>query len=83
MGKATPSYVIGMDSILSWNGRGLDGPNKKNKVKILCNRDNVGLVGLLETKLKKSRIALVAENLFSGWESIIIDYHYNGRIMIS
>ncbi|PHT68088.1 hypothetical protein T459_27575 [Capsicum annuum] len=83
MGKATPSHVVVMDSILSWNVRGLNGPNKQKEVKLLCNGENVGLVGLLETKLKKSRIAQVVENLFGGWESVNnIDYHYNGRIMV-
>jgi len=40
-----------MDKILSWNMRGLNGPNKQEDVKIFLQQQKAGLVGLLETKL--------------------------------
>lgn len=46
----------GIDSLLSWNDRGLNAPNKQKEVKLLCNMENVSLVGLLETKIKINKI---------------------------
>jgi len=53
MRRATSFQSLEMGSLLSWNVRGLNGPNKQKEVKLLCNQEQVGLVGLLETKLKK------------------------------
>lgn len=52
MGEARSLLHMGMDNILCWNVRGLNAPNKQNEVKLLCNKENIGLAGLLETKVK-------------------------------
>ena len=45
-----------MDNIVSWNIRGLNQPNKQ-----------VGMIGLLETKVKESNVSKVAGKTFLGW----------------
>jgi len=40
-----------MDNIASWNIRGLNWPNKQEDVKLFLHINNIGLVGLLETKI--------------------------------
>lgn len=74
-----------MDNLLCWNVRGLNAPNKQKEIKhkLLCNKKNVGFVGLVETKIKANNIAKVAGSIFGGWEYCTnhID-HYNGRVWI-
>lgn len=81
MGEAPLLYVLGMINILSWNVRGLNGLNKQREVKLLCNELEVGLIGLLETKIKSNRIDAIADNMFGGWK-IHTNHlsHYNGRV---
>ncbi|XP_060182858.1 uncharacterized protein LOC132612786 [Lycium barbarum] len=84
MEEARPFLLVGMASLLSWNVRGLNGPNKQKEVKLLYIEERVGLIGLLETKIKKDKIQQVANNMFGGWNHINnLDYHYNGRIWIT
>ncbi|KAJ8426356.1 LOW QUALITY PROTEIN: hypothetical protein Cgig2_021476 [Carnegiea gigantea] len=40
-----------METICSWNIRGLNWPNKQEDVKIFLHKKQIGLVGLLETKI--------------------------------
>lgn len=56
-----------MVNILSWNVRGLNGLNKHEVVRLLCINKDVGLVGLLETKLKNNKMGSVIEGMFQGW----------------
>lgn len=73
-----------MDSLLCWNVRGLNGPNKQRETRCLCNRHETGLVGLLETKIKANKIEQVEKNMFSGWGYITnLEKHYNGRIWLT
>jgi len=68
-----------MDNILFWNVRGLNGPNKKKEVQLLCNREAVGLVGLAKTKNKKTLTGLKGQLVvyyFISW----LTNHYTGRI---
>ena len=44
--------------------RGLNGLNKQKEVKLLCNENNVGLIGLLETKIKINRVPELARTMF-------------------
>lgn len=53
--------------ILAWNVKGLNAPNKQKKVIHLCNERSVGLVGLLETKVKESRVDNIVNSMFGGW----------------
>lgn len=75
---------LGMVNLLCWNIRGLNGPNKQKEVKLLCSKENIGLVGLLETKIKRNKIENVARSMFGGWEYITnLESHHNGRIWLS
>ncbi|KAM3219264.1 hypothetical protein P3L10_023795 [Capsicum annuum] len=70
-----------MVNIISCNVRGLNAPNKQKEVKILCNEENVSLIGLLETKKK---IDTMTDNMFAGWSYVTnLEEHYNGRIWIT
>lgn len=54
MWEAISLLSLRMGSLLSWNVRGLNAPTKQKEVKLLYNMEEIGLVGLLETKIKKS-----------------------------
>ena len=56
-----------MARICSWNIRGLNGPNKQEDVKIFLHEKNIGLVGLLEIKVKEKNVEKVANKLLQGW----------------
>lgn len=74
---------LGMVRIMCWNIRGLNAPNKQREVKSLCRNEEVGLVGLLETKVKRNKIVDIATKIFEGWQYITnLDAHYNGRVLI-
>ncbi|KAJ8429362.1 LOW QUALITY PROTEIN: hypothetical protein Cgig2_033194 [Carnegiea gigantea] len=73
-----------MDRICSWNIRGLNWPNKQEDVKIFLHEKRIGFISLLETKVKESKVDLIAHNIFHGWI-----WHHNftlcnkGRIWIA
>lgn len=50
---------------------GINAPNKQKEAKLLCNEHNISLVGVLETKVKASRIGNIANVMFGGWEYIL------------
>ena len=56
-----------MDSIVCWNIRCLNFPNKQEGVKIFLYNNKVGFVGLLETKVKEHNVSMVAAKIFPGW----------------
>ena len=56
-----------MDHIASWNVRGLNWPHKQEEVKIFLHSNNIGLVCLLETKVKLRNVEKIAANTFPGW----------------
>lgn len=45
-----------MHSFLIWNVRGLNGLNKQKEVKILRNKINAGIVGMVETTINTGTI---------------------------
>lgn len=55
-----------MDSYIIWIVRGLNGPNKHTEVKLLRNKLNVGIIGMVETKIKVVRLERVTQNMFPG-----------------
>ena len=57
-----------MANIIAWNVRGLNNPNKQEDIRIFLQKQEVGLVALLETKVKRENIEEVAKRLFGGWE---------------
>ena len=42
-----------MDSILSWNVRGMNAPNKQEDIRIFLQQQQVGMIGFLEAKVKE------------------------------
>lgn len=56
-----------MANILAWNIRGLNSPNKQENIRIFLQKQQVGLVALLKTKVHKNNIEGVAQKLFGGW----------------
>ena len=56
-----------MANIASWNIRGLNWPNKQEDVKLFLHNNSIGLVRLLETKIKLQNVQKVASNLFPSW----------------
>ncbi|XP_062099879.1 uncharacterized protein LOC133805734 [Humulus lupulus] len=72
-----------MDSsnILSWNVRGLNGVNKHSSVSDICKSNRIGVGGLLETKMKGSKISRFIDLHFPNWDyytSSVIE----GRLLI-
>ena len=56
-----------MEVIRSWNVRGLNWPNKQEELKIFLQQNKIGLIGLLETKVKLERVPHIAANIFPRW----------------
>jgi len=55
-----------MDNIVSWNIRGLNWPNKQEEVRSFLHKNKVGMIGLLETKVKIKNVDKIAGNVFPG-----------------
>lgn len=73
-----------MSSIISWNIRDLNWPNKQEDVKSFLQLHEVGLVGLLETKVKDKNVSTIARRTCPGWKWIHnIALNPNGRIWIA
>jgi len=72
-----------MSNIASWNVRGLNWPNKQEDVKLFLQSNNIGLIGLLETKIKSQKVCKIAQNIFSGWEWANNFDISNGRIWVA
>ncbi|XP_062080108.1 uncharacterized protein LOC133784851 [Humulus lupulus] len=66
---------------MSWNVRGLNEVNKHSPVSDLCKTYRIGVGGLLETKLKGSKISRFVDLQFPNW-----DYYTSpeieGRLLI-
>ena len=56
-----------MDRVCSWNVRGLNWPNKQEDLKIFLQEKRIGLIGMLETKVKERNVNKVATRLLQGW----------------
>jgi len=57
-----------MTNMVRWNVRGLNWPNKQEDVKLFLHTNKVGLVGLLETKVKPPTVDHIASKIFMGWK---------------
>jgi len=55
-----------MNNVISWNIRSLNWPNKQVDVHIFLQTNNVGLIGLLKTKVKIKNVEKVAAQVFPG-----------------
>ncbi|XP_010666661.1 uncharacterized protein LOC104883796 [Beta vulgaris subsp. vulgaris] len=73
-----------MDKIIIWNVRGVNNPNKQLEVKKFLTKKVVGIVGLLETKVKASNMGSLYQKLFSGWcFTANLAEHRSGRIVLA
>ena len=72
-----------MAHIASWNIRGLNWPNKQEDVKLFLQLNNIGLIGLLETKVKRQKMHNVADMIFQGWDWANNCDISNGRIWVA
>lgn len=59
--------TLTLDSILSWNVRGLNRSTKQAEVRKFLQSQKVGLFGLLETKVKASKLGTLYLNLCPQW----------------
>ncbi|KAL9227684.1 hypothetical protein vseg_003343 [Gypsophila vaccaria] len=71
-----------MDNIGFWNVRGMNSCRKQNEISYFLQNKEIGLFGLIETKVKNNALALVQSN-FRHWSvSTNNGYHKGGRIWI-
>lgn len=72
-----------MDRLAAWNVRGLNSHTRQKEVNAFLLRNKIGLVGLLETKIKPQNFAKVYSNAFQEWCVISnINQVKGGRILI-
>ena len=65
MGEGTP--LDPMDNIMCWNVRGISSVSKQKEVKKMLSSRSLGLVSLLETKVKTKTMGTMYQSIFSGW----------------
>lgn len=70
--------------IFSWKVRGLNTLNKQKEDKIICNKEKVNLICLLETNIKCGKIEKLVESIFFGRRYVThLERHKNGRIWLT
>ncbi|XP_062100704.1 uncharacterized protein LOC133806603 [Humulus lupulus] len=73
-----------MDKIFIWNVRGINKSSKQIDVMKELHNKNIGFIGLLETKVKASKMGALYLQMFKGWcFSSNLAHHPNGRIIIA
>ena len=73
-----------MDSILSWNVRGMNAPNKQEDILLFLQKHRVGMIGFLETKVQNSNIDAVMHRVCPNWTWIHnATTEERGRIILS
>ena len=73
-----------MDRVLAWNVRGLNSIQKQNEVNHFIQKYAVGLVGLLEHKVKLSNLGKLYQKVFVNWcFTSNSSYHSGGRIVVA
>lgn len=70
-------------NILSWNIRGMNDPNKVVAVRRICRHNNIGLMSILETKIKYNKMLSVQKKLGAQWHWVCNYVHSpRGRIWV-
>ena len=70
-------------NVLSWNIRGLNDPTKVVVVKRLCRQNNIGLLSILETKVKLNKRLAIQKKFGVQWQWICnYDDSPRGRIWV-
>ena len=73
-----------MDRIMVWNVRGLNQLEKQKDVKKMIEKYHIGLVGLLETRVKASKLGAVYLSMFRGWcFTTNLRWNKGGRIIVA
>ncbi|KAL9243881.1 hypothetical protein vseg_017718 [Gypsophila vaccaria] len=71
-----------MDKVGFWNIRGMNRSRKRKELNFFLKNKEVGLFGLLETKIKNKALLRAVENFESWCVSTNNGYHAGGRIWI-
>ncbi|XP_074305825.1 uncharacterized protein LOC141641047 [Silene latifolia] len=72
-----------MDRFGFWNIRGLNSLNKQKEIKWFLHSNNIGLFGLVETRVKSNNWLKVRNNLCSSWALCTNNsLHKNGRVWL-
>jgi len=81
---STCPEVPQMTNIIRWNIQGLNWLNKQEEIKIFLHKNDIGILGLLETKVKIPKVETIASKIFPCWR-----WHHNfyqnvkGRIWLA
>ncbi|KAL9237031.1 hypothetical protein vseg_011621 [Gypsophila vaccaria] len=71
-----------MDKIGFWNIRGMNRSRKRKEINIFLKNNEVGLFGLLETKIKNKALLKAVDSFDSWCISTNNGYHSGGRIWV-
>lgn len=72
-----------MNNIFSWNVRGLNKVNKQIEVARLLSLNNISLLGLLETKVKRKGLGALYLRMCPNWcLTTNLAWHNGGRIIV-
>ncbi|XP_060190867.1 uncharacterized protein LOC132620191 [Lycium barbarum] len=70
-------------SWLVWNIRGTNKRLKQKELVTFIKENNVKLVGLVETRVKKNNVAFITDRIAPGWQAEYnYDYAVNGRLWV-
>ncbi|XP_030495223.2 uncharacterized protein LOC115711020 [Cannabis sativa] len=73
-----------MDKLLAWNVRRANSQHKQQMIKQFINSQKVDFVGLLEIRVKASKLGALYLNVFVNWcFSSNIAWHAGGKIVIA
>uniref|UniRef100_A0A803Q408 Reverse transcriptase domain-containing protein n=1 Tax=Cannabis sativa TaxID=3483 RepID=A0A803Q408_CANSA len=76
--------LLFMDKVISWNVQGINSQQKQLNVKQFIALQKAGLVGLLETRVKSSKLGDLYQRMFQGWcFTSNLAWHKGGRIIIA
>ncbi|XP_074310232.1 uncharacterized protein LOC141646020 [Silene latifolia] len=72
-----------MDNISKWNVRGMNKLTKQLEIKRFLHQNNVGLYGLVETKIKDQDCNRVLANFGQQWKCVTnIQHHPGGKVWL-
>lgn len=56
-----------MMNVGCWNVRGLNSSSRQKEVQDFCNQNSIGVMGLLEHKIKQGKVEVTYNKLCHGW----------------
>lgn len=69
--------------VAAWNVRGMNNPVKTKEVRDFLEVNNISVMGLLETKIKRQNAGKLQKKLGNKWNwSTNYDHHDEGRISV-